>query len=131
MTEPLSSPVLRLTGVYDAAGSLVGELRYLVGRTFGQRHCALCDITHGRVREKAAWRAARRQLPVPFTAVHLDERDAEERAVSEGQAPCVLAHTVEGVYVLLAGDELERCAGDPHLLVDALMRALPERQRAR
>ena len=131
MTEPASSPVLRLTGVYDAAGSLVGELSYLAGRTFGRRHCALCDITHGRVREKPAWRAERRRLPVPFTAVHLDERAADERAASEGQEPCVLAHTAGGVYVLVSRDELERCAGDPQLLVDALERALLERQRLR
>jgi hypothetical protein len=126
VSGPAPAPVLRLTGVYDANGSAAGELSYLIGRSLGVRHCALCDITHGRLREKEAWRAARRRLPVPVTAVHLDERDADERAASEGRAPCVLAHTADGVDVLLGPGELEACAGDPERLVDALIQALSD-----
>ena len=121
---PAAAPITRLTGVYDAEGSLLGELRYVVGTSLRRRHCALCDITHGRLREKAAWRAARATLPVPFAAVHLDERDPEQRAASEGRTPCVLAHTAGGVRVLLGPAELDRCGGDPDALAAALRRAL-------
>jgi hypothetical protein len=118
--------ITRLTGVYHAEGSLLGELRYVVGSRLGRTHCALCDITHGRVREKPAWRAARERLPVPFTAVHLDERTPEERAASDGATPCVLAHEDDGaIGVLLGPAELERCGGDPGALVAAIERALP------
>ena len=57
MSDP---PIVRLTGVYNAKGSLLGEVRYAVGRRLGRSHCALCEITHGRVRETAAWLHARR-----------------------------------------------------------------------
>jgi hypothetical protein len=125
MTSPLR--VTRLTGVYDAEGSLLGELRYVVGHALGRRHCALCEVTHGRLREKPAWREARERLPVPFTAVHLDEQDAAERAVAEGRTPCVLAHTSEGVELLLGPDEIATCRGEPGLLAEALQRALEQR----
>lgn len=120
--------VTRLTGVYDADGSVVGELRYVAARTFTGKHCALCDITHGRVREKAAWRAAREQLPVPFEAVHLDERAPDVRAASDGRGACVVAHTQDGgVEVLLDTAELEACAGDPGRFVATVREALNRR----
>ncbi len=120
-------PVTRLTGVYHADGSLLGELRYVAGTIFGGTHCSLCDITHGRVREKAQWRAERDRLPVPFTAVHLDERSGDEAAASEGRTPCVLAHTDDGIELLLGPDELDACEGDPAALVAAIDAALAAR----
>ncbi len=49
MTSPDLDPVrhvVRLIGVYDADGTLRGELGYWVGARLGRRHCSLCDITH-------------------------------------------------------------------------------------
>lgn len=116
--------VRRLIGVYDADGSLRGELAYVVGRALGRRHCSLCDITHGRVREKEAWRACRTGLPVPFETVHLDERSAQVRAASDGAAPCVLAQIDSGLSVLVGTPALEACGGDPQRLVEALEAAV-------
>jgi hypothetical protein len=121
-------PTERLTGVYNAEGSVLGELRYLAGRATGRAHCALCDITHGALREKSAWRDARSELPLAFEAVHLDERSDAERAASEGRTPCVLIHTADGrIELLLGPDELDRCAGSPQALVAAIERALAQR----
>ena len=44
--------VNRLVGVYDADGGLLGEAAYVWGKVRGTRHCALCDITHRRVRRR-------------------------------------------------------------------------------
>ena len=118
----------KLTGVYDADGSVMGELRYVAARTFAGKHCALCDITHGRVREKAAWRQARQQLPVPFEAVHLDERDPDVRAATEGLGACVVVHSADGGTELLLGTaELKACGGDPERFVAAVREALDRR----
>lgn len=121
------APVTRLTGVYHADGSLMGELRYLAGALVRGAHCSLCDITHGHIREKAEWRLERERLPVPFTAVHLDERDDAERAASEGRTPCVLAHGAGDVTILLGPDDLDACNGRPAALVDAIVAALAAR----
>jgi hypothetical protein len=123
--------VTALTGVYHAEGSLLGELRYVAGTILGGAHCSLCEITHGRLREKASWRAARDRLPVPFTAVHLDERSPQEAAASDGRTPCVLAHTDHGIELLLDAAQLDACGGDPAALVRAIETALAARESDR
>ena len=110
-----SSPrIVKLTGVYDANGSLAGELAYWMGARLGKRHCALCEITHGLVRTKPEWREARDGLPVEFTAVHLDERDPAVAEASRGKEPCVVAVRDDGsADVVIGKAELEDCDGDP------------------
>jgi len=123
--------VTALTGVYHADGSLLGELRYVAGTIFGGAHCSLCEITHGRVREKASWRAERDRLPVPFTAVHLDERSPDEAAASDGRTPCVLAHSADGIDVLVGRPALDACQGDPAALISTIEAALAARSSDR
>ncbi len=126
---PTTAPAraLSLTGVYHADGSLLGELRYVIGSRLGRAHCSLCDITHGSLREKPQWRSQRAGLSLPFTAVHLDERSDAERQASEGRTPCVLLHTASGIELLLGSADLDACAADPELLAEAIERALSER----
>ena len=60
MTDPTHGPgaeVTGLVGVYHANGSWHGELAYLLGRLSGRAHCALCDITHGLLRQHGAFDA--------------------------------------------------------------------------
>ena len=98
-----------LVGVYHADGSLIGELRYVWGKLWGTAHCALCDITHGAVREKAAFQACREKLPIPLRTVHLDERSADLVEATEGRTPCVVGQTVEGWELVLDAEALESC----------------------
>jgi hypothetical protein len=100
VTDPRT--IRRLIGVYDADGSVLGELSYFLRARVGLAHCALCDITHGRVRERDDWRACRDALPVPFETFQLDD---------------------ESIVVLATGDDLEACAGSPERLADHLQRA--------
>ena len=114
----------RLIGVYDADGSVLGELSYFVRARIGAAHCALCDITHGRVRERADWKACRDELPVPFETFHRDDQPADVRAAISG-LPAVVARLDDGRTVELLGRAaLEECAGSPGRLVDALDAAL-------
>ena len=114
-----SAPVTRLIGVYDADGSLRGELSYFVRARLGRAHCALCDITHGRVRERADWRACRDRLPVPFVTYHRDDQPDAVRRAANGAIPVVLAETADGRLHVVAGPRaLADCAGSPEALVD-------------
>jgi len=123
----MASDVVSLTGIYEANGSLTGEIAYVVGKALGTAHCALCDITHGRLREKATWRACRDALPVPFEAVHLDERSPEVADATAGRTPCVVAHTANGIEMLVDADALEACDGDPERLAATIREALDRR----
>jgi hypothetical protein len=119
--------ISRLVGVYDADGSVLGELRYVVRARIGRAHCALCDITHGRVRERSEWRAAREHLPRPIDLFHRDDQPDEVRAAGGSSPPAILAETDRGFVLLLDGGGLEGCAGSPQRLVDAIETAVAAR----
>ena len=116
----MSAPrVRRLVGVYDADGTVLGELAYFVRARLGRAHCALCDITHGRVRERDEWKARKATFDVPFDAYHRDDQPDAVRAL--GPPPLVAAELDDGTYeVLLDAGALEACAGAPERLVAAL-----------
>ena len=113
-------------GVYDADGTVRGELAYWVGARFGVRHCSLCELTHGTFREREDWRVCRSELPVPFHTYHRDDQPADVRAAAVGAYPIVVARTAAGVVSLLGPAELERCNGDLVRFVDALLGAVTQ-----
>jgi hypothetical protein len=116
--------VRRLVGVYNADGTLRGELAYVVGKMLGRAHCGLCDITHGAVSEKAEWKACRTALPVQFDTFHRNDQPDEARPLTDGRLPAVLADTAAGYVYLLGPDELDACGKSPERLVDAVHAAL-------
>ena len=117
----------RLVGVYDADGTLRGELTYLVGSRLGRAHCALCDITHGTFRPKPAWRERASAFPVPFDTYHRDDQPDAIRAATGDAAPVVVAVTDDGVVALLDGVALDACAGS----IEAMRHAIVEAAEAR
>jgi hypothetical protein len=119
-----SRDVVRLVGVYDADGTLRGEVAYWIGARLGRRHCALCAITHGSVRERPAWQACRAGLPVPFDTYHRDDQPDAVRHAAGGRAPAVLAETAGGLVVLLGPAELDTCASSIDRFVGAIERAV-------
>lgn len=122
----------RLVGVYDAGGTALGELTYFVGKRLGRAHCGLCDITHGTVRERPEWRAARDRLGVPFETFHRDDQPASVRAATAGTVPVVVAESVDGEITVLAGPQpIDACAGSPERLVKLIESALVVNDLAR
>jgi hypothetical protein len=117
--------VVRLVGVYDADGTARGELAYWVAARLGRTHCALCDITHGLVRERSEWKTCRAALRVPFDTYHRDNRPEAVGAASGGVVPVVLAETDDGGFVVLLGpEELSECAGSAEQLGRAIESAV-------
>lgn len=110
----------RLVGVYNADGTVFGELSYFVGKRLGRAHCALCDITHGLVRERPEWQECVSTLPVPFETFH---RNDQPDALRGSPLPLVAAETDAGYVVLLGPDELDACAGSIEQLRAALSTA--------
>jgi hypothetical protein len=123
----MGAAVHRVIGVYDADGSLRGELAYWLKARFGKAHCALCDVTHGLTRMKPEWRECRTTLPVEFATYHRDDQPEHVRAATGNAAPVVVADTDRGVVLLLGPQHLERCDGDPEALVDAVRSAIADR----
>ena len=116
----------RLVGVYNADGSRRGELAYVVGRLRGTAHCALCEVTHGRLRRRPDFDAACRQLPVPLELRHRNEIDQSLIDLIEGRYPCIVLFDPDP-EVLLTAEDIEMCAGDPDALVARVTDALATR----
>jgi hypothetical protein len=123
-----AASIRRLIGVYNADGTLRGELAYWVGARLGRAHCALCDITHGSVRERPDWIACRAGLPVPFDTYHRNDQPPAVRELLGDRAPAVVADTDHGLMLLLGPDELTACVASPDRLVDALTDAVEKHQ---
>ena len=118
-----SERIVRLVGVYDADGTVRGEVVYWVGARLGRRHCSLCEITHGSVRQRPEWKACRAGLPVPFDTFHRDDQPDDIRAAVDGHAPVVVAETDTRRVVLLSPDDLAACEGSIDRLVEAIERS--------
>ncbi len=130
MTEPTVTrrTITGLVGVYNADGTLRGELAYWVGKRLGRAHCALCDITHGSVKERPDWQRCRDGLAVPFGTYHRDDQPDSTRDLTAGQLPAVVALTGDGPLLLLGPSELESCGASPERLVEELERAAERRR---
>ena len=115
--------IIGLVGVYDADSTLRGELTYWIGARLGRRHCSLCEITHGLVRQRSAWKQCQAGLPVPFETFHRNDQPEPIRAITQDQAPVVVAVTDATSVLLLSPEELEACNGSIDILVAAIRHA--------
>ena len=116
--------IIRLIGVYDADGTLRGELSYWVGARLGSVHCALCDITHGSLREKPEWRRCRAEFAVPFDTYHRNDQPDAVRSALDDLVPVVAAETSSGIVVLLGPTQLDDLDGDPQRLAAAILQTV-------
>ena len=104
--------LMQLYGIYNANGGILGELAYVFGRLLGTTHCALCDISHGAIREKESFRICAAGLPIPLSTLHIDEQNSSMAEFTHGKTPCVLLED-EGTYTLAVdAARLESCGGD-------------------
>jgi hypothetical protein len=116
----VATQVEEFIGVYDADGTIVGEVSYWIGARLGRTHCSLCELTHGLFTVKREWRECSLALGVPFTTWHRNDAPAEVLAVAAGSYPVVLARDASGLRVVLDAAELETFGGDTTRFVDRL-----------
>ncbi|TDN92291.1 hypothetical protein EV279_1810 [Microbacterium sp. BK668] len=123
------SPITKYSGIYNADGGAIGEIRYAFGHLFGSAECALCTITHSLVRRKPAWDGMVDRIGVPIVLLHRNEVDERlAGAVRDIALPVVIAHHEDGsVSVALDADELAQLDGS----VDDFEQALLAQRRHR
>ena len=103
--------IRRLILVYDADTGKLNAFLDSARKLLGRGACALCEITHGLAGEKSDWRRYRSELGLPVDYLHRDEISGPVKQLVEGQLPCVVVETDDGLQVLLAPDVLARCRG--------------------
>lgn len=123
----MAGSIDRLTFVYDADGTLAGEVRYWFGTLFGAPHCSLCDITHTRWGRRREFRGCEDRLGLPIEYLHRNDLDESQRR-SLGPMPVVIGHSAGRTEVLLTAGQLAAVAGDVGAFERALRTALAGRQ---
>jgi hypothetical protein len=121
--------IVRLVGVYDADGTLRGEVTYWVGARLGRRHCSLCDITHGSIRRRPEWTACTDGLAVPFDTYHRNDQPEAVRAAAGGAAPVVVAEiTTDDVTTDVTPDVISDVTTDvtPDVISDVTTGVTPD-----
>jgi hypothetical protein len=120
----------RLTFVYDADGTLRGEVTYIVGHLLGRLSCSMCDISHGPLGRRKSWTAWVQALAVHQVEVvtaHRDELDPDVEACLRGKFPAVVATTISDthrfVQKVMDKAQLEACQGRVDLLAAHLVAA--------
>ena len=109
-----------VVGIYNASGTVLGELAYVLRKVLGRGSCALCDITHGwspvmrtDFKQACAGRAW------AFDLLHTDEASAEQLAAA-GPLPAVVSKTPDGWLHVLGPAELASFERNPEGLLDAI-----------
>ena len=123
-----------LFAIYDADGSVLGELKYALGKCIGKRECALCDLSHGwNPFGRRSWRQ-RTGVTANLTWLHRDELPEALKFLSTEQLPCIAAEIDSRVEVLIDREALQGCDGNysvfEHLLEQKLRALEPDYQNA-
>lgn len=126
----MSDDLRSIVGVYDADGTLAGEVRYWFGARIGRSHCDLCDISHGTFRAKPAWASMVARARVPIETWHRDDAPVEVLAATGGRLAAVVAVTDRGVVPLLGPAELAALDGDVDAFALTLDRSVIARGHA-
>ena len=109
----MTADIIKVIGVYHADGGLGGHLRYAFDKVARGEGCALCDITHGTVREKAAFAACRQDLGIPMEMIYRDALTPALTAAISGRTPAVVGISATGDHRLLLGpDALDAVQGE-------------------
>ena len=116
--------IVKISGIYQADGGWLGELRYVAGKLRGSAHCALCDITHGLTGKKSEFVRCETSLGIPVELVHLNERSPALLRFTEGKTPCVVGHGPSGLVMLLEAHTLSTLGGSVTQFEAALREAL-------
>jgi len=106
-------------GIYNADGTILGEVAYVAKKLLGRGSCALCDITHGWTGRRRDFDTTCSSAGIEWTLLHRDEATPEQLAAA-GPLPAVIKNDNDAWLLVLGPDELDACSGDPTALVSRL-----------
>lgn len=103
---------VELICVYDANGSLLGELNYLWKKAFHSFTCSMCDITHNLITTKKKWKTAVQNCRYNISTYHLDDQPTLIKKTTQNNTPCVVKVEGSSSYILISNDELKTIDGN-------------------
>ena len=98
--------------IYNADGTVIGEISYITKKLLKQTSCSACDITHSfsEFGEKQEFKACRARLPEQFYCIHRNDMDeAMNKHVQE--LPVLLKRTETAIETIFKKAELDQFQG--------------------
>ena len=92
--------------IYNASGTIGGEISYLYGKYFQNQHCELCDITHSSVSAKPEWKAWISNLSCENYVLHTNEAEKMSIDFSGFTLPVVLIERGNGLEELISKKDM-------------------------
>ena len=112
--------------IYNASGTIAGELNYLYGKYFLDEHCELCDITHSTVSAKPEWKEWIGSLKCENYVLHTNEAKAMNIDVTQFVLPVVLIDRGDGLEELVSKNEMAECGKGVEAFVALFYRKLDQ-----
>ena len=98
--------------IYNAEGSIFGELKYFYNKYIRDINCSMCDITHNTLSEKKEWKKRCMVSSLKIECLHLDELPKDIENLVEGNTPCVVAKTSSTNEIIIEDKELIAMKGN-------------------
>ena len=115
---------MKIYGIYNADGGIIGELQYVLGKLMGKAHCSLCDITHSYISKKKSWKALESRGEFEINLLHINEQEPDLREFTSGITPCVVAKEESKFRILLTSEQLENCNKSVSSFEEALQKSI-------
>ena len=112
---------MKVVGVYNAEGTLKGEVVYLLNKIVGRGQCILCEITHGwQPFSKRIWREGLSKTTLNIEMLHTNDLSTEQRLVID-KLPVFLVEAPNGKWSVLMNDtQIADFADNPEGLLQEL-----------
>ena len=104
--------VQKIYCIYNAEGSVKGELIYLYKKYFKDIKCSMCDITHSTFSQKKKWKNKCLTFPLEIKCLHLDELPSDIKILVDDKTPCVVAQINSTNKIIIKNEELVHINGD-------------------
>jgi hypothetical protein len=111
---------MKFVGIYNADGTVLGEISSVAKKLAGRGSCALCDITHGWTGRKKSFDSACTSASIEIELLHRDEATPEQLAAATS-LPAVIAQRENTWVKILGPSDLEECQKDSEVLMRRLL----------
>ena len=109
-----------VVGIYNADGSVTGEIAYAASKLTRRGSCELCDVTHGwNPFGRREWKTALQQSDLDITFIHRDEALPEQLAAA-GQLPSIIALSDDSWHVIMSANDIRQCNKSAEQLISQL-----------
>ena len=107
-------------GIYNADGTFLGELGYVIAKLGGKKSCSLCDVTHGwNPFGKREWKGLCKSSSLDIQLIHRDEA-TESQLQAAADLPSFITETQEGWTQIMTSTQITKLKNLPETIVSML-----------